>query len=180
MGCTFDCFTSTWNSRSYLITLLIVAWVIPLIVILNSHLRIIVYLRKANIQSLFISNLPCRSRLHSNDVRHNEQGLDQEESSCGDNKCFPHVTQRVRSELKSQLLFYGFKSNVIYSNKFNHIDVYFISHTAFDGRKTVKNGHNTFTRMVCRVDTICRNEFVDHDWCQVPLTRTWLDSHHGL
>ena len=110
MGCTFDCFTDTWNSRSYLITLLIVAWVIPLIVILNSHLRIIMYLRTANIQSLFISNLPCRSRLHSNDVRHNEQGLDQEESSCGDNKCFPHVTQRVRSELKSQLLFYGFKS----------------------------------------------------------------------
>ena len=102
MGCTFDCFTNTWNSRSYLITLLIVAWVIPLIVILNSHLRIIMYLRKANIQSLLISNLPCRSRLHSNDVRHNEPrpSLDQEESSCGDNKCFPHVTQRVSSTVK--------------------------------------------------------------------------------
>ena len=116
MGCTFDCFTATWNSRSYLITLLIVAWVIPLIVILNSHLRIIMYLRTANIQSLLISNLPCRSRLHSNTVRHNEQGLDQEESSCGDNKCFPHVTQRVSPSSKSQLQFYIFKL------KFNTLD----------------------------------------------------------
>ena len=115
MGCTFDCFTATWNSRSYLITLLIVAWVIPLIVILNSHLRIIMYLRTANIQSLLISNLPCRSRLHSNTVRHNEQGLDQEESSCGDNKCFPHVTQRVSPSSKSQLQFYIFKLKFKYA-----------------------------------------------------------------
>ena len=97
MGCTFDCFTATWNSRSYLITLLIIAWLIPLIIILNSHLRIICELRKLNIQNLFIKNLPCRSRprFATNDEGNNEHGLDQEESSCGDNKCFPHLTQRV-------------------------------------------------------------------------------------
>ena len=97
MGCTFDCFTTSWNSRSYLITLLIVAWVIPLIIILNSHLRIIIYLRKANIQNLCMNNIQCRL------LKRNSRAPEEEESSCGDTKCFPHVTGRVSQKLHIQI-----------------------------------------------------------------------------
>ena len=29
MGCTFDSFSSSWNDRSYVLTMMVVAWLIP-------------------------------------------------------------------------------------------------------------------------------------------------------
>ena len=31
MGCAFDSFSTTWSDRSYILTLLVLAWLIPLV-----------------------------------------------------------------------------------------------------------------------------------------------------
>ena len=103
MGCTFDCFSQTWSTRSYLITLVVIAWACPLGVILNYHLGMLFYLRKANIQKWNIRKYKCRrKRLTESSMTGNDRGPEprvmiEEESSCGDIKCFSHIGQRVRS-----------------------------------------------------------------------------------
>ena len=93
MGCTFDCYSTTFNARSYVITLLIIAWVIPLIFIVTAYIRIIQYVRKSFVRNKSTMNMMCIqwgcriTKFQMND--------ENELNVCENHKCLPHVQQRV-------------------------------------------------------------------------------------
>ena len=95
MGCTFDCYSTTFNARSYVITLLIIAWVIPLIFIVTAYIRIIQYVRKSFVRNKSTMNMMCIqwgcriTKFQMND--------ENELNVCENHKCLPHVQQRVSS-----------------------------------------------------------------------------------
>ena len=61
MGCSFDGFSSSWVDRSYIIVLLVLAWVIPLILIFISNIGIIHRTRNSDVNKLFLSKISCVS-----------------------------------------------------------------------------------------------------------------------
>ena len=92
MGCTFDCFSTTFNVRSYSITLLLIAWVLPLIFILTAYLRIIQYVRKATAS---VSTMDMTCVQWGFQIPNCQMNDENEFNSCEDRKCLPHVRQRV-------------------------------------------------------------------------------------
>ena len=62
MGCAFDAFSTSWNHRSYIVTLFVVAWFIPLIVIFRTYNGIIHRVRHSFVGTmLFESGRMCYS-----------------------------------------------------------------------------------------------------------------------
>ena len=52
MGCAFDLYSTSWNDRSYVATLLVFAWFIPLIVIFTSYIGIIYHIRHSTVKNI--------------------------------------------------------------------------------------------------------------------------------
>ena len=50
VGCVFDNFTPSFNARSYVVTLLIVAWIVPMTIIVACYAGILVSVRKSFIE----------------------------------------------------------------------------------------------------------------------------------
>ena len=97
MGCSFDSFSSSWSDRSYVYTLLVIAWIVPCIVIFISHLSIIRHVRNSNVRNLCLKKFPCRiSKQGVTSEEERNIGTDEfVEPSCTDNKCLPHIARRV-------------------------------------------------------------------------------------
>ena len=96
MGCSFDSFSSSWKDRSYVCTLLVIAWLFPCTGIFISHLSIIRRVRYSNIRNLYLKKFPCR--ISKEGVTSDEErngGTYEFEPSCTDNKCLPHIARRV-------------------------------------------------------------------------------------
>ena len=93
MGCTFDCYSTTFNSRSYAITLLVIAWIVPLIFILTAYIRIIQYVRKSTVQNVPTMDMTCVQ--WGFQIPHFQMNDENEFSTCEDHKCLPHIRQRV-------------------------------------------------------------------------------------
>ena len=93
MGCTFDCYSTTFNSRSYAITLLVIAWIVPLIFILTAYIRIIQYVRKSTVQNVSTMDMTCVQ--WGLQIPHFQMNDENEFSACEDHKCLPHIRQRV-------------------------------------------------------------------------------------
>ena len=51
MGCAFDIFTTSWRDRAYTLTLLILCWFIPLLMIFISYNGIIYRVKSASIRN---------------------------------------------------------------------------------------------------------------------------------
>ena len=95
MGCTFDCYSTTFNAMSYVITLLIIAWVIPLIFIVTAYIRIIQYVRKSFVRNKSTMNMMCIQ--WGCQIKKFQMNDENELNVCGNHKCLPHVQQRVSS-----------------------------------------------------------------------------------
>ena len=59
IGCSFDSFSTSWKDRSYVITLMVIAWVIPLTILFLSHFSIVHSVRKSNVQVLCETKFSC-------------------------------------------------------------------------------------------------------------------------
>ena len=59
IGCSFDSFSTSWKDRSYVITLMVMAWVIPLTILFLSHFSIVHSVRKSNVQVLCETKFSC-------------------------------------------------------------------------------------------------------------------------
>ena len=93
IGCTFDSFSSSWNERSYTITLLVIAWLIPLIIVVSSHVGILYRIRHAEIKSVNIQKSFQRAR--NNRAMNREIGTQLSVNITPEKRILPHVSQRV-------------------------------------------------------------------------------------
>ena len=67
MGCAFDVFSSSWSDRSYVLTLFVLCWCIPVLIICTSYIGIIYRVKHSDIKSMLPKNIPC-GILRSNSV----------------------------------------------------------------------------------------------------------------
>ena len=95
MGCSFDSFSSSWKDRSYVCTLLVIAWLFPCTGIFISHLSIIRHVRNSNVRILCLKKFPCRISKEGVASDEEKNGAIDQQSKCTDKKCLPHVARRV-------------------------------------------------------------------------------------
>ena len=69
MGCAFDLFITSWKDCSYVITLVVLCWVVPLIVIFISYNGIIYRVKHSTIRNSGERRKPS-FLLHDNSLRH--------------------------------------------------------------------------------------------------------------
>ena len=100
MGCSFDNFSTSWWDRSYVITLLILAWFIPLVIIFISHIGILYRVRHSNIKDMLIKKLSCAlnsNGAHRRTLREAMLCSRDSRSDSIDRDDLPHVIKRVSS-----------------------------------------------------------------------------------
>ena len=102
MGCAFDSFSTSWNDRSYVITLLVLAWLTPLFLICFSYIAIIFRVRHSLRHIKLLKSNTCFGTVS------NEFMVD------GDIPLDKNVEQRVSSHL-------GKFPNNKYNNFIHHI-----------------------------------------------------------
>ena len=93
LGCTFDSFSTSWNDRSYVIILLIIAWFIPMLLIVRSHINILYLIKNSDVNIVLVSSSNSKvstSHASSEDKR---EAVELESSQGGNN--LPHVNQKV-------------------------------------------------------------------------------------
>ena len=98
MGCSFDNFSTSWWDRSYVITLLILAWFIPLVIIFISHIGILYRVRHSNIKDMLIKKLSCAlnsNGAHRRTLREAMLCSRESRSDSIDRDDLPHVIKRV-------------------------------------------------------------------------------------
>ena len=98
MGCSFDNFSTSWWDRSYVITLLILAWFIPLVIIFISHIGILYRVRHSNIKDMLIKKLSCAlnsNGAHRRTLREAMLCSRDSRSDSIDRDDLPHVIKRV-------------------------------------------------------------------------------------
>ena len=93
LGCTFDSFSTSLKDRSYVIILLIIAWFIPMLLIVRSHINILYLIKNSDVNIVLVSstNSKASTSLPSSDDKREVVKL---ESSQGGNN-LPHVNQKV-------------------------------------------------------------------------------------
>ena len=69
MGCAFDSFSTSWSDRSYVITLLVLAWLIPLVIICLSYVSIIFRVRISLQHIKQLTNVASNSCITSGPTR---------------------------------------------------------------------------------------------------------------
>ena len=98
MGCSFDNFSTSLWDRSYVITLLILAWFIPLVIIFISHIGILYRVRHSNIKDMLIKKLSCAlnsNGAHRRTLREAMLCSRDSRSDSIDRDDLPHVIKRV-------------------------------------------------------------------------------------
>ena len=56
MGCAFDMYSTSWTDRSYVITLFVLCWFIPLLVIFMAYIGIVYRVRHSFVENEVIDN----------------------------------------------------------------------------------------------------------------------------
>ena len=110
MGCAFDTFSTSWIDRSYTLTLFVISWFIPLVIICISYIGIIYGVRHSRIKDLLVKK-NC--------------------STCGQSHMcngMPHLTQRVNYNIIYNLIsiylnLHGLELSIAteYCDKLSHI-----------------------------------------------------------
>ena len=93
LGCTFDSFSTSWKDRSYVIILLIIAWFIPMLLIVRSHINILYLIKNSDVNIVLVNSTNSKvstSHASSEDKR---EAVELESSQGGNN--LPHVNQKV-------------------------------------------------------------------------------------
>ena len=93
LGCTFDSFSTSWKDRSYVIILLIIAWLIPMLLIVRSHINILYLIKNSDVNIVLVNSTNSKvstSHASSEDKR---EAVELESSQVGNN--LPHVNQKV-------------------------------------------------------------------------------------
>ena len=93
IGCTFDSFSTSWTDRSYIIMLLVVAWLIPLLSIILSHIGIFYRIKNSEV-NIVLTNAP-EKRLASSSRMKQLKRLGTNSDMPNGGNSLPHVTHRV-------------------------------------------------------------------------------------
>ena len=94
IGCTFDSFSTSWTDRSYIIMLLVVAWLIPLLSIILSHIGIFYRIKNSEV-NIVLTNAPEKRLASSSRIKQLKRlGTNSDMPNFGNS--LPHVTQRVK------------------------------------------------------------------------------------
>ena len=104
IGCTFDSFSTSWTDRSYIIMLLVVAWLIPLLSIILSHIGIFYRIKNSEV-NIVLTNAPER-RLASSSRMKQLKRLGTKSDMPNGGNILPHVTQRVNWKYTYQYFTY--------------------------------------------------------------------------
>ena len=91
IGCTFDIFSQSWHDRSYVLTLLVTAWLMPLFMIFLSDLGILHRIRTTNIN---ITSERSKS-LASTDSSKQDYRIDNGLNTLERKRNLPHDAKRV-------------------------------------------------------------------------------------
>ena len=59
MGCAFDMYSTSWRDRSYVLTLFILCWFVPLIVIFVAYIGIIYRVRHSVVNEILLDKASC-------------------------------------------------------------------------------------------------------------------------
>ena len=94
IGCTFDSFSTSWTDRSYIIVLLVVAWLIPLLSIILSHIGIFYRIKNSEV-NIVLTNAPEKRLANSSRMKQLKRLRTNSDMPNGGNS-LPHVTQRVK------------------------------------------------------------------------------------
>ena len=117
IGCTFDSFSTSWTDRSYIITLLVVAWLIPLLSIILSHIGIFYRIKNSEV-NIVLTNATEKRLANSSRMKQLKRLGNNSDMPNGGNS-LPHVTQRVYWKYTYQYLTYN--SHLIFLTLFNDV-----------------------------------------------------------
>ena len=59
MGCAFDMYSTSWNHRSYVLTLFILCWFVPLLMIFVAYFGIIYRVRHSVVNEILLDKVSC-------------------------------------------------------------------------------------------------------------------------
>ena len=62
MGCTFDSFSSSWNDRSYVLTMMVVAWLIPTAINVFCYVAIVNRVHHSDFKLIGLHRMGCYSQ----------------------------------------------------------------------------------------------------------------------
>ena len=105
IGCTFDSFSTSWTDRSYIIMLLVVAWLIPLLSIILSHIGIFYRIKNSEV-NIVLTNAPEKRLASSSRMKQLKRLGTNSDMPSGGNS-LPHVTHRVYYKYTCQNLPYS-------------------------------------------------------------------------
>ena len=91
IGCTFDSFSQSWHDRSYVLTLLVTAWLVPLFMIFLSDLGILHRIRTTNINI----TIERSKSLASTDSSKQDYRIDNGLNTLERKRNLPHDAKRV-------------------------------------------------------------------------------------
>ena len=155
IGCSFDSFSQSWRDRSYVLTLLISAWLVPLIMIFLSDLGILHRIRNTNI-TLTVER--SKSVASDNSIKHDcrsfENGLNSLERKR--NQC--HDAKRVISIIFPpyiKICLYHWLSSWFVIKKL-------VVLVDWNGEKTGENGVRLINHLGFGMDSLRGYERLDH------------------
>ena len=105
IGCSFNAFSQSWSDRSYIITLIVFAWMVPTIMIFISHVAILYRVRHSNIKDMLIKKFSCglsSTTKNGNLTIRKKLSMRRNTSSAisSEKSCLPHLLQRVSPKPK--------------------------------------------------------------------------------
>ena len=146
MGCAFDSFSSSWTDRSYVLTLLVLAWLIPLVSNIVFYVSMIYRVRTSDFQYYVIKQAKqdCYQMFN----------VDNRVSNISFKyACNVDDLSYIFLEILWWIYFILFPGR-------NVLWLHYI--TVTNGNEISKNGLHNITRMVYSLDTICCDEFLGH------------------
>ena len=93
LGCTFDSFSTSWQDRSYVVILLIIAWLIPMLLIVRSHINILYLIKNSDVNIVLVSSTNSKASTSHASSEDKREAVEMESSQGGNN--LPHVNQKV-------------------------------------------------------------------------------------
>ena len=93
LGCTFDSFSPSLKDRSYVIILLIIAWFIPMLLIVRSHINILYLIKNSDVNIVLVSSTNQQASTSHPSSEDQREAVELESSQGGNN--LPHVNQKV-------------------------------------------------------------------------------------
>ena len=104
MGCAFDSFSPSWSDRSYVLTLLVLAWLVPLVIICLSYISIIFRVRISLQHIRQLTNGTSNTCISTgNPFTRKLSRRDTDGSAEGNTSVDKNVEQRVSSHLRKSV-----------------------------------------------------------------------------